>query len=324
MGGFATSTLAIAVSKAGGLGQIGSDASMKDLDIELGKVEGALDRTSEGLLPIGVGLLVFVTKRDHALEVLQKYKPAVVWLFAAHELSDYAQWAKEIRQVSPQSQVWVQIGSVAGALETAKETKPDVLCVQGIDAGGHGWERGAGIISLLPEVSDAFATTGIDIPLVAAGGIADGRAAAAAFTLGAQGVVLGTRFIAATETKVNAQYRAAILDAEDGGQSTVRDKVFDNLRGKNIWPGKFDGRSLRTASFQDHENGVSIHEIRDRHAEAIKEDDAGYAPGLNQGRAATWAGTGVGLVRAEQSAEAIVEEVRTGVIAALEAVKARL
>lgn len=136
------------------------------------------------------------------------------------------------------------------------------------------------------------------------------------FTLGAHGVVLGTRFIVATEMrKMDPQYRAAILDAEDGGQSTIRDKVLDELRGKNIWPGRLDGRSLRTASFQDHIEGVPIDEIRSRHADAIKYESAGYAPGLGKGRAATWAGTGVGLVNSEQSAEAMVEEVCAGIIA---------
>lgn len=168
MGGFATAELAIAVSKSGGLGQIGSDGSMKNLEVELSKVEKALDRTEKGLLPIGVGLLSFVTERGSALQIVEKYKPAVVWLFAAHKLSDYAEWAKEVRKVTSHSQIWVQIGSVAGALEIAKDTRPDVICVQGIDAGGHGWEKGAGIISLLPEVSDALA--GTDIALVAAGG----------------------------------------------------------------------------------------------------------------------------------------------------------
>lgn len=290
MGGFATADLAIAVSKSGGLGQIGSDGSMKNLEVELSKVEKALDRTDKGLLPIGVGLLSFVTERESALQIVEKYKPAVVWLFAAHKLSDYAEWAKEVRKVTSHSQIWVQIGSVAGALEIAKDTRPDVICVQGIDAGGHGWEKGAGIISLLPEVSDALA--GTDIALVAAGGIAEGRSAAAAFTLGAQGVVLGTRFIAASETKINPHYRAAILAAQDGGQTTIRAKVFDELRGENIWPNAYDGRSIRTESFEDHSEGVPIDEIRRRYADAAKTDSAGYAPGIGQGRAATWAGTG--------------------------------
>lgn len=196
--------------------------------------------------------------------------------------------------------------------------------IQGVDAGGHGYERGAGIISLLPEVLDALSEAGkSQIPLVAAGGIVDGRAAAAALTLGAQGVVMGTRFLSASETNVHPEYRKAILAANDGGQCTVRSKVFDELRGPNAWPEEYDGRSFRIQSFKEHSEGVHIDEIRKRHSSAIKDDSRGFAEDLS-GRAAAWAGTGVGLVRREQSAEEIVESVRSGIIAALEAARARL
>ena len=322
MGGIAGADLAIAVSKAGGLGQIGGVDNLDDLDAQLIKVEQALGR-HDGLLPIGLGLLSFVLKLDSAVPLLQKSRPAVVWIFAAHEFDDYAVWAMKVREASPKSQVWIQVGSAKGALEIAKNARPDVICTQGLDAGGHGFEKGAGIISLLPEVNDALQAAGHSIPLVAAGGIADGRAAAAAFALGAQGVVLGTRFLSATETNVHPKYRAAVLAASDGGQTTVRAKLFDELKGPNQWPVLYDGRSLRTESFADHENGVGIDDIRDRHREAVKLGDAGYGEG-GKGRAATWAGTGVGLVKEEQRAADIVEEVRNGIVAALDAVKARL
>ncbi|KAI5358866.1 putative nitronate monooxygenase, aldolase-type TIM barrel [Septoria linicola] len=315
MAGFAKADLAIAVTKAGGLGQIGGNADLEDLDAQLSMVESTLDRIN-GLLPIGVGLLSFAMKKDAALALVQKYKPAVVWLFASHELSDYAEWADGARKASPQSQIWVQNSGVESALEIAKNTRPDVLVIQGIDAGGHGWEAGAGIISLLPEISDALQAAGHATHLVAAGGIADGRGAAAAFALGVEGVVLGTRFLSATETNIPADHRAAVLATRDGGQNTVRDKVFDELRGPNQWPTLYDGRSLRTTSFRDHSAGVGIDEIRKRHASAVKAKDTSYG--------SQWAGTGVGLVREEQAAATIVEEVRSGALASLNAAKARL
>lgn len=177
---------------------------------------------------------------------------------------------------------------------------------------------------MLPEVSDALIEAGAGyVALVAAGGIADGRAAAAALTLGAQGVVMGTRFLSASETNVHPEYRKAILAARDGGQCTTRSKLFDELRGPNMWPEKYDGRSFRVQSFKDHSEGVHIDEIRRLHSDAIKGDNRGFAEDLS-GRAATWAGTGVGLVTNEQSAKDIVESVRSGILAALEAAKARL
>lgn len=322
MGGFAGAELSSAVSKAGGLGQIGATNDMQELETRLAKVDQTLDRAND-LLPIGVGILVFLTKIDEAIQILKKYKPAVVWLFAAKELDDYATWSARVRSSLPKSQVWIQVGSVEAALSVAKASKPDVLCVQGADAGGHGFEKGAGVISLVPEISDALSASGHDIRLVAAGGIADGRSVAAALALGAEGVVIGTRFLSAPETHVHSIYQKALIAASDGGQSTTRSKLFDNLRGPNIWPGAYDGRSLVMESFDDHTGGMDIEEIRRLHNEAVNSENAGF--GLDgKGRAAMWAGTGVGFLKKVQPAADIVEEVRSSALKALEYAKARL
>jgi len=313
MGGFAGSKLSVAVSKAGGLGLIGAVNDMPGLSAKLADAESKIDRLENGLLPIGVGVLLFITPIEEALPILEKSRPAVIWLFAANEIADYGLWAERVRSSSALTdcQLWIQVGSVAAALEIAKAAKPDVLCVQGADAGGHGYERGAGIISLLPEISDALASNGHEsIALVTAGGISDGRSAAAAFTLGAQGVVMGTRFLAAEETTVHPTYQSAIVAASDGGQSTVRSKLFDNLRGANIWPGAYDGRSIVVKSFEEFEDGTSIEDIRERHNEAVKGEEKGYEVHGN-GRAVMWAGTGVGFAKKVQPAGEIVEEVRS-------------
>lgn len=308
MGGFACEELACAVTEAGGLGMIGAVDDMQALHDRLSKAGERLDRVND-LLPIGVGVLLFITNQERAIATLQKHKPAVVWFFAAPELDDYAEWAEKVRSALPQSQIWIQVGSVAAALQVAEKAKPDVLCAQGGDAGGHGFEKGAGVISLVPEISDAFVARGHRIALVAAGGIVDGRGVAAASMLGAQGVVLGTRFLAAKETVIHPTYQKAVLSTSDGGQTTTRSKLFDNLRGPNVWPLAYDGRSLVIESFQDHERGVDIEEIRQKHNEAVQREDRGFAEG-GKGRAAIWAGTGVGMVREVQSAGEIVEHIR--------------
>ena len=323
MGFFSGADLAIAVSRAGGLGQIGAVFDMGELDTHLTQVSTSLTRHN-GLLPVGVGLLPFITKLDEALPVLAKHKPAVVWLFAAPALDDFATWASRIRTATPGSQLWIQVGSVAAALHVAGTAKPDVICVQGLDAGGHGFEKGASLISLLPEVADALAQAGQgDIHLVAAGGITEGRSVVAALALGAQGVVMGTRFLAAPEIQMHVGYRAALLAAVDGGQSTVRCKLFDELRGPNIWPDIYDGRGLVTESFTDHAEGLNIDEVRRRLAEDVKAGNAGFGT-AGKGRATVWAGTGVGLVTREQPAAEIVEEVRDAAAKVLANVKRRL
>ena len=314
MAGFAGGALESSVTLSGGLGIIGGlfdmDALRSNLETAKSAFSSSPDLSSSKTLPVGVGLLVFALAIEKALPVLEEYKPVVVWLFAAKEIADYGTWAAQIRAVSPDSKIWIQCGSVAAALEIAAVAKPDVLVMQGADAGGHGFEKGAGIISLLPEAADTLAKEGFGhIPLVASGGIVDGRGVVAALALGATGVVMGTRFLAAKETVVHPQYRAAVLGAKDGGQITTRSKVFDNLNGETVWPEAYDGRSLLVQSWKDHLNGVGIEEIRKLHIEAVKGTDSGYNKDLN-GRAAIWAGTGVGMVKEVESAKDIVEGVR--------------
>lgn len=295
---------------------------MKALDSNLAKVEQSMDR-ADGLLPIGVGMLLFITKLDEAIPVLEKHKPAVVWLFAANELGDYEAWTSRIRAGLPKSQVWIQVGSVAAALTIAKNSKPDVMSIQGQDAGGHGFEKGAGVISMVPEIVDALAENGLNTRLVAAGGISDGRSVAAALALGAEGAVMGTRFIASQEANIHPIWQKAVVAADDGAESTVRSKVFDNLKGPNMWPNAYDGRSIVMESYEAHVSGADIEEIRKMHNEAVKADDAGYGT-HGKGKAAMWAGTGVGLVKKVQPAAEIVEEVRSAALKAIEAAKARL
>lgn len=314
MAGFAGGRLASAVTLAGGLGLVGGLFNMDDLRQELQIVSETLAShpklSSSKTVPVGIGLLPFVLKLDDVMAVIKEFKPAIVWLFASKSLDDYAVWASAVRKVSPDSKIWIQVGSVSAALHIAKSVEPDVLCLQGADAGGHGFEKGASIISLLPEATDNLAKGGYShIPLVASGGIADGRGVAAALALGAQGVVMGTRFLASKEIIIHPNYQAAILEAQDGGQVTTRSKVFDQLRGPNIWPDLYDGRSLVIQSHRDYLNGISLEDIQKLHNEAIGEDDKGYKTGL-QGRAAIWAGTGVGLVTEVEIAKAIVEGLR--------------
>ncbi|KAF2797495.1 inosine monophosphate dehydrogenase [Melanomma pulvis-pyrius CBS 109.77] len=315
MAGYAGGALASAVTLSGGLGLVGShfdmDALRSNLETASSTFSTDASLSTPKTLPVGVGLLLFILKLEVALPILSEFKPAVIWLFAAKQLSDYAEWASQIRAVSPDSKIWIQVGSVDAALEIAASAKPDVLVMQGADAGGHGFEKSAGIISLLPEASDALAREGFaHIPLIASGGIVDGRGVAAALALGASGVVMGTRFLAAKETVVHPTYQAAVLEARDGGKVTTRSKVFDELRGPNIWPEVYDGRSLVVQSYADHANGVGIDEIRKLHNEAVQGEESGFALEL-KGRAAIWAGTGVGLVRKVESARAIVEGVRS-------------
>ncbi|KAF0635478.1 hypothetical protein FPSE5266_20376 [Fusarium pseudograminearum] len=110
---------------------------------------------------------------------------------------------------------------MSSALEAAKICQPDALVLQGSDACGHGHAHGASLITLIPEVVDALENEGIaNIPLIAAGGIMDGRSAAAAVMLGASGVVMGTRYLGAKETNFDANVREAVFSTTDAGKAT--------------------------------------------------------------------------------------------------------
>jgi nitronate monooxygenase len=331
MGGFAGPDLAVAVSKAGGLGFIGAVNDMSLLSSQLQTAAAAvredeqLNQHAEKTLPIGVGLLPFILEdemADEAIALLAKYRPTVLWLFAANQLSDYTIWTTKLRTACPNSQIWIQLGSVSAALSIASaEDAPDALIMQGLDAGGHGFARGAGIVSLFLETADALASAGLVIPLLASGGISDGRGVAAALTLGAKGAVMGTRFLASREVMIHPLCRKAVLEAGDGGQCTVRSKLFDELRGPTIWPEPYDGRSLVTKSYEDFAAGIGIDEVRTRHQQAVKGGDLGWGESK---RANVWVGTGVGLVKKVQAAAEIVEEVREGAIKALRSAQGRL
>jgi len=89
---------------------------------------------------------------------------------------------------------------------------------QGSDAGGHGTANSASIVSLVPELASTLPT----MPILAAGGIVDGRGALAALALGAQGVIMGTRFAVAAESAMADKAKDLILRTSDGGSSTRR------------------------------------------------------------------------------------------------------
>ncbi|KAB2578514.1 FAR-17a/AIG1-like protein [Lasiodiplodia theobromae] len=312
--------LAVEVSRAGGLGFIAAGSDTSTLEPSLREAHRRLTtdpipRSSpHTVLPVGVGFINWGADLEQAAALLAKYTPAAAWFFAPRKTDDLGRWASTIREVTQRrTSVWVQVGTVAEALAVTQACKPDVLVVQGTDAGGHGRERGASIVALVPEVADAIAALSLppeETPaLVAAGGIADGRGVAAALVLGAEAVVMGTRFLACPEAAIAAGYRAEVVRASDGGAATARTKVYDQLRGTTDWPEGYNGRGVLNRSWEDAANGVPFEENKRLYEAAMELGDAGWGP---QGRMTTYAGTAVGLVKGVMAAREIVDEVREG------------
>lgn len=331
MAGFANHALATAVTQARGLGFLGSDLDMTRLAQELKLASDILSPSTKGgdgdqeLLPIGVGFLLFIAPLAPAVSVIAQFKPFAVWFFAAASLDDYTTWTNAVRAASPKTRIWIQTGSVSSALTIARTCHPDVLVMQGADAGGHGYQKTASIVSLVPETIDALALAGFGerTAVVASGGIVEERGVASALCLGAQAVVMGTRFLSSAEISLpHPSYSSAILSATDGGRATVRSQLFDELRGPNIWPIEYDGRSLVSRSYVEFEGGVGLEEVREKHRDAEKRHDRGFGDGATEERRATiWAGTGVGLVRSRLGAAEIVEEVRAGALKVINRLK---
>ncbi|KAH9825906.1 FMN-dependent 2-nitropropane dioxygenase [Teratosphaeria destructans] len=330
----ALSRLAFEVSHAGGLGFVGAGSDVSTLDAELAKVRQMCSSSSRlsphsRVLPVGVGFLLWAGEGllHDALPVLEKFRPAAVWLFAPSQPQQLVDWTEQTRHVTEgQTRIWVQIGTVADAVAVTETCRPDVLVVQGGDAGGHGLERCAGLVSLVPEVDDAVSAVcrdhAIQKPhLVAAGGIMDGRGAAAAVALGTQGVVMGTRYLASPEANIAQGYRDAVIQASDGGVSTERGKLYDTLRGTTDWPHRYGGRGVRNETWYDAAKGMSVEENKKLYEEALKRGDEGWG---SNARLTTHAGTGVGLVKEVKGAAAITIEVRDGAHAVLKSLSSRL
>ncbi|KID96181.1 2-nitropropane dioxygenase precursor, partial [Metarhizium majus ARSEF 297] len=305
--------LAVAVSSAGGLGFLGPTLKPEDVFADLDKATELLGSSpiqgaaGPSLLPIGVGFQTWNGDLEVAVSAVTKHRPCAVWLFAPRRgQAEFDEWTAAIRSASPGTRVWLQVGSLGEAVEAAASaTPPDVLVLQGAEAGGHGRHRDAqGTIALVPEVSDALGDS--KIPLVAAGGIVDGRGAAAALTLGAAGVAMGTRFLASSEARISKGYQ---------------NELYNHLRGTFGWPEHFSPRTLVNRSWRDHEAGVQFDRLKELHDESAKTGDAGWGP---EGRLATYVGAAVGLVRRVDDAAVIVRETRDQARAILTSVVAHL
>lgn len=331
----ATAPLATSVSASGGMGFIAGGYDVSSLQEELHnavKLIRDLDPTNSakrfhtetGILPLGVGFLNWGADRAKALEILNRNPVAAVWLFAPRDMpGDLIPWVESIRALdgnkgvesvgtekrARRTQVWVQVGTVREAVACVETLRPDVLVIQGSDAGGHGLAHSASLITLLPEVRSALLQMdpGVRPHVFAAGGITSGRGFLAARVLGATGAVMGTRFLGCSEARLASGYQREIIRASDGGISTVRSTVYDRVRGIGGWPERYDGRGVINRSYVDAvEHGMSDEENRRLYEVEMRKGDDGWG---ESGRMTTYAGTGVGLIKDILPAREILQEV---------------
>ena len=214
MGGVSTAPLVAAVSNAGGLGVIGAATMGPDeLRAEIRQTRDMTDK------PFAVDLLAPIPDQIRPqIEVIYEEN---VKVFVAG-LAVPAEFIDEMHRRG--MKVIVMCGKVRHA-QKSEQAGADVVAAQGTEAGGHTGEIGA--LALIPQVVDA-----VKIPVLAAGGIVDGRGVVAALALGAQGVVIGTRFIASQESQAAQGYRQAIIEAHD--DDTMRTRAYTGKTARTI------------------------------------------------------------------------------------------
>jgi len=227
----ADARLACAVSQAGGFGFLGAgygDEAWLERELAILAKEDM-----ERRLSIGVGFITWsLAKKPWLLERALAIKPRAIWL----SFGDPEPFVRSIKDAGVL--LVCQVQSVAMAADAVSKGA-DVIVAQGGEAGGHGISQGA--FTLAPAIVDAV---GDRVPVLLAGGAADGRGLAAAVTLGTQGIVVGTRFYASQEAAGSQSAKQRIVAAR--GDETLRSIVFDISR-KNIWPHPFTGRCLKNA-----------------------------------------------------------------------------
>lgn len=191
--------LASAVSNAGGLGIIGSGSMYPDvLRTHIHKCKQATDK------PFGVNLpLLYPQIGDHISIILEEKVPIV--FTSAGNPKTYTQTFKDAGIKV------VHVVSSAKFAVKSEEAGVDAVVAEGFEAGGHNGREETTTLVLIPLVADA-----VQIPVIAAGGIASGRAMAAAFALGAEGVQVGSRFVATPESSGHSGFKQAILHAGEG------------------------------------------------------------------------------------------------------------
>jgi nitronate monooxygenase len=284
MGGSAGGALAAEVSEAGGLGMIGAGFGEQPwLGRELDIVRSGTTR------PWGVGFLTWGLTPD-ALDRALAAGPAVVML----AFGDPTPYVEAIRAAG--ARLFLQVTDRAEAAQ-ALDLGADVVVAQGSDAGGHTGQNAVGTLSFVPQVVDLAAGRGA--PVLAAGGIADGRGVAAALVLGAAGALIGTRFLASHEALVPAELSKALVDGH--GADTERNRILDIARGSS-WPARYPARTLPNA-FLDVWRG------REDELAADVAARAAYRAALDRGdvdAALVWAGQALDLVTAIEPAGELV------------------
>jgi nitronate monooxygenase len=279
--------LAAAVSRAGGLGFIG--AGYGDVDWITEQFDIA------GQEKVGCGLISWsLAEQPGLLDLVLEREPLAIFL----SFGDPAPFADRIRAAGVP--LFCQIHTLKDA-RRALEIGADVVVAQGSEAGGHGETRAT--MTLVPEVADEIAKSSATTLLCAAGGIADGRGLAASLMLGADGVVVGTRFWTSQEALVDSRLLENAM--RHSGDDTIRTTVVDLVR-EIKWPDRYTGRVVRN-QFVDRWHGSEAELVARAEAQKAKWFEAQEAGDTET--IAAFIGEAIGLIDDAPPAARIVADI---------------
>jgi enoyl-[acyl-carrier protein] reductase II len=288
MGSGTSPELVVAVSNAGGLGIQGcagrSPAQIAGLAAEL--------RTGSPGKPFGLNLLLFLADSAQIDAVLEARPPifSTAWTTPEQDLTSLF-----ARAHASGSRVMHMVSTVHEARRAA-EAGADIIAAQGSEGGGHVGLMGT--FALVPQVVRAVTP----IPVLLAGGVADGAGLAAAIMLGAEGVLLGTRFLATPEAPLPDAYKQAIVRSD--GHDTLLTELPDVIAGQ-VWPGAF-ARVLRTPFIQEWLGREG--EVRQRRTELLHQIQRAREQG-DVANGSLLIGQDAGLIDSIEAAGSIVERV---------------
>lgn len=274
----ADADLAAAVSNGGGLGIIAAANMPADLlEQQLIKIRTLTDK------PFGLNIMLLSPTADDALELAAKHGVPVVTTGAGMP-------GKVLDKLKPLGTTVIPVVASVSHAERIAKQGADAVIAEGMEAGGHIGEITT--MNLVPQIADA-----VNLPVIAAGGIADGRGAAAAFVLGATGVQMGTRFVCAEECNVHINYKQKIVKANDRATAVTGRSLGHPVRAiKNEFIKQYEELEKRGASAEELE-ALGAGKLR----LAVVEGDTEMG--------SLMAGQSAGLVHAIEPAAVIIESV---------------
>ncbi|HTK06394.1 MAG TPA: nitronate monooxygenase [Ktedonobacteraceae bacterium] len=290
--------LAAAVSNAGGLGQIGCAcfATPEELRADIRRAKQLTEQ------PFGVNFPIGHIPLDAFLDVALAEKPAVISITGGNPES----LIRRIQTSGVPVRIMVLVAGVRAARK-AESLGADAVIAVGVEGGGHLGRDDIGTMVLTPCIVEA-----VHIPVLASGGIADGRGLAAALALGAEGVELGTRFVAVRESNAHRRYQEALLAAQE--TDTV---IIERTLGR---PARVLRRGLVERILQIESELEAAHATPEERLQRLLP----YISGQVNTRAAlegaleegfVWAGQGVGLIHDIPTAQVLIERIVRGAYA---------